>query len=338
MTKIVFYCHVNSKLLQTVEFYKQDLDALKSLGYEVIIATRLREIPFRFDYLFIWWWTHAAIPVFISRMLRRPSIVTGTFNFRAPGHFKVEDYFTRPAWQRILIRYAVKKANMNIFVNRLEEENCKDYFQLDTARYCPHVVHEDYLRGPGPERETSIFNISWSGKANLKRKGIPELIGAVAILKKRGIKVKAYLAGHQGDGYSWLKQLVSENDLADQVNILGEITREEKINKFRRCELYIQPSHYEGFGLAQAEAMGCGASVITCRVGAVEEVVGDAGVYVEPGNVDALANAIEKMIANPKMRREYQERAVKRIRTLFSPKEKLRIFERLFEELESRDR
>jgi hypothetical protein len=84
MSRIVFYCNETKSNLETFEYYKQDIDALKTLGHQVIICTKYREIPFDFDIMFIWWWTYALIPVLLSRLLRKPCIVTGTYNFSFP--------------------------------------------------------------------------------------------------------------------------------------------------------------------------------------------------------------------------------------------------------------
>ena len=83
MGKIVFFvAGISKTLLHTVEYYRQDIQTLQSLGHEVIPCTKYREIPKSFDALFIWWWTYAAVPVVFARILRKPSIITGTYNFR----------------------------------------------------------------------------------------------------------------------------------------------------------------------------------------------------------------------------------------------------------------
>lgn len=336
MAKIVFYCRVEKGLFETVEFYRQDIDILKKIGHEVILCTRYREIPLNFDIIFIWWWTYAAWPILLSKLLGKPSIITGTFNFRFPENFNGTDYFHRPYYQRLLIKFAVKMASMNLFVNRLEQELCSSYFNIKNGRYCPHSLHNDYLQGPGSVREISILNISWSGKKNLIRKGIPELLKATKILKEEGINIKVYLAGHRGDGYEFLEKMILDLGLNSSVQLLGEVSKKEKINYLRMCEIYVQPSYYEGFGLAIAEAMGSGACLITCKVGAVEEVVGDAGIYVNPGSEKELAEAIKNVLQSENLRWDFQVRAHRRMKESFSDEKKTEIMGQLFQELNVR--
>jgi glycosyltransferase involved in cell wall biosynthesis len=323
MSRIVFYCNETKSNLETFEYYKQDIDALKTLGHQVIICTKYREIPFDFDIMFIWWWTYALIPVLLSRLLRKPCIVTGTYNFRFPTDFDGIDYFRRPAWQRFLIKKATTLCTLNLFVNQIELESCSKYFKLNNAHYFPHVLQDEYLLGPSTDRKIALFNISWCSKKNLIRKGIPELLEAIKLIKDEGIDIKLTLAGLKGDGTEFLLKKMDQLKITSETNYLGMISRDEKINLLRTNEIYVQPSHYEGFGVAIAEAMGCGACVIVCDVGAVREVVGNCGIYVIPGSPEELANAIKKALFDNNLRQDLQKNAYQRIYDNFHFNKKL---------------
>jgi glycosyltransferase involved in cell wall biosynthesis len=323
MSRIAFYCNETKSNLETFEYYKQDIDALKTLGHQVIICTKYREIPFDFDIMFIWWWTYALIPVLLSRLLRKPCIVTGTYNFRFPTDFDGIDYFRRPAWQKFLIKKATTLCTLNLFVNQIELESCSKYFKLNNAHYFPHVLQDDYLLGPSADRKIALFNISWCSKKNLIRKGIPELLEAIKLIKDEGIDIKLTLAGLKGDGTEFLLNKIDQLKITSETNYLGMISRDEKINLLRTNEIFVQPSHYEGFGVAIAEAMGCGACVIVCDVGAVREVVGNCGIYVKPGSPEELANAIKKALFDNNLRKDLQKNAYQRIYDNFHFNKKL---------------
>lgn len=317
MARIVFYCRDQRSNVDTFEYYRQDIEALESLGHTVIVCTRYRDIPVSFDAMFVWWWTYALVPSLICRVWGKPCVITGVFNFRFPEHLKGIDYFARPWWQRALISAATKIADLNLFLNEHELHLCSEFFGLTSGRYYPCSVHDDYLRGPAASRETSLFNIAWSGKGNLVRKGIPVLLDAVRVLKDDGITVRLVLAGHPGDGTDYLLRRVAELGIDDRVTWLGSLSRERKIELLRYHEIYVQPSLYEGFGLATAEAMGCGACVIVCDVGAVRSVVGDAGVYVAPGSATELARAISHVLTHRDVREQFQRAAHDRARSEF---------------------
>ncbi|HID87276.1 MAG TPA: glycosyltransferase family 1 protein, partial [Anaerolineae bacterium] len=66
--------------------------------------------------------------------------------------------------------------------------------------------------------------------------------------------------------------------------------------------LFVFPSLYEGFGLPPLEAMACGTPVITSNASSLPEVVGEAGIMVEPRDVRALAEAMERALTDTSLR------------------------------------
>jgi hypothetical protein len=54
MATIVFYAHASVADLKDFEFYKQDIDALEAMGHDLVICTKYREIPAKFDAMFVW--------------------------------------------------------------------------------------------------------------------------------------------------------------------------------------------------------------------------------------------------------------------------------------------
>jgi glycosyltransferase involved in cell wall biosynthesis len=318
MATIVFFAHDTRANLERFEYYKQDIDALRALGHRLVLCTRYVDIPVAFDAMFIWWWSRALLPVLLCRILNRPCVITGTFNFRFPEGFEGRDYFKRRLWQRFVIKSAAKLCSVNLFVSQLELEQCSTYFALDNTGYFPHCLHDDYLKGPSTHRRKALFNLAWSGRDNLVRKGIPELLDAVRLLKDSGVDVHVALAGLEGDGAGDLVNTIARLGIENEVDYLGSVTRDEKIKMLREHEIYVQPSHYEGFGLATLEAMGCGACVVVCDVGAVREVVGDCGFYVPPTSPKALASAITKVLRDGDLRQRLQKSATRRASELFA--------------------
>ncbi|WP_413764342.1 glycosyltransferase family 4 protein [Variovorax sp. Varisp41] len=302
-----------------MEYYRQDIEAFKVLGYEVIICTRYRDIPLKFDILFVWWWTYAFIPVIFTRLLGRPALVTGVFNFRLENKSLGLDYFSRPIHQRFLIWLGVKLASANLFVSEAEFKEVPAYFKLSKSHYFPCAIADDYFNIAKLDAPRSgLLNIAWSGSENLKRKGVWDIVEAIRILRDSGTVVNAVLAGKQGDGFMALKQQVEKTGLENQIKMLGEVTHEEKLNLFAKSRIYLQPSHYEGFGLATAEAMAAGCNIITCDVGEVRNVIGENGIYVKPGNPKQLAQAIKDLLANKELSEDLELQSTKRLKSLYS--------------------
>jgi glycosyltransferase involved in cell wall biosynthesis len=319
MLKIVFYCHDSIDNIRSMEYYRQDIEALKVLGHEVVVCNRYRDIPLWFDVMYVWWWTYALVPVVFARMLRRPSLVTGVYNFRFENKSHGADYFGRPWHQRLLIRLATKLTNANLFVSEREFNEVPRYFKLNLAYYYPCAVGEEYFAvNQSLEPRSGLLNIAWSGTENLKRKGVWDILDAMRLLKERGVAVSLTLVGKRGDAYLELQQRIAELGLEDNVQAVGEVTAHEKLNLFARAKLYLQPSYFEGFGLATAEAMAAGCCVITCDVGEVRNVVGDCGLYIQPGQPNELAYAVQTLLADQEAVDKLNRKATQRMKEFFS--------------------
>lgn len=315
--KVTFYANVELSALSVVQFYKVDLDILRDLGYEVKIVNSYRNIDWSSDIIFIWWWTYAFIPVVIGKLLGKKTIITGTFNYRAPE--SPVDYFRRPFWQKFLIKYAMKFASKNVLVSKNEFEQISHDWKFKNLYYSPHVINTSkYFPDKNLKRDKFIFTIIWTGKLNIIRKCLPEIFSAAKILKKKLPDIKFLVAGRKGDGFELAQDLIKKNNLENNFFLLGEISESEKIRYLQTCAIYLQPTKYEGFGLAIAEAMACGAPVITSDAGEVKNVVGDCGVILKGHEPADIVEAVESLMDNEKYLIELSEKAVSRIKTYFN--------------------
>jgi len=319
---IVFYCNDSQENLQSMEYYNQDILVLKELGHNLKIVNRYRDIPFKFDVIYIWWWTYALYPVLLAKCLGRKSIITGVFNFNRVGYIKNSGFFARPLYQRKLIQLALKLSNINLFVSKTEFDVVPSFFKLEKYAYFPCSIDDIYFQKQSKKIRSGVLNIAWSGKDNIKRKGVLDILEALFILKKRGIYVHCYLAGRTGNGFSDIIGRISELGLEDQIETLGEVTLQTKLRLFAESMIYVQPSYFEGFGLATAEALASGCCIITCDVGEVKNVLGDGAYYVTPGNHDELANAIYLILTDPDLANKLVAEGQKRLYQLYSQKNK----------------
>ncbi len=97
-----------------------------------------------------------------------------------------------------------------------------------------------------------------------------------------------------------LEARIAAAGLDRRILFLGERPREEMPAWFRRVSLYVAPMRHEGFGLTPLEAMASGAAVVATRTGAASALVadGETGFLVEPGDLEALVAAIERLVAD----------------------------------------
>lgn len=87
---------------------------------------------------------------------------------------------------------------------------------------------------------------------------------------------------------------------------------EALVELYRGAIAYVDPSLYEGFGLQAAEALACGTPVIASNVTSLPEVVGDAGILLDPHDVGGFARAMTKVASDTALAAELGERAVRR--------------------------
>jgi glycosyltransferase involved in cell wall biosynthesis len=146
-------------------------------------------------------------------------------------------------------------------------------------------------------------------------KNLAALVRAWARLPRRGFKL--VLAGdYQSDGfkscYAELRALIEEHGLGADVLFPGFVTDEELCALYSGATVFVMPSFDEGFGLPALEAMACGAPVIAAEGHALEEVVGSAGLLVDPNDDAALAQAIGSVIEDTELRIELSRRSLER--------------------------
>jgi glycosyltransferase involved in cell wall biosynthesis len=134
------------------------------------------------------------------------------------------------------------------------------------------------------------------------RKNHVALFRAYAALKARGKVSGAPLVVVGGKGWGW-EPVLAEVDrlgLSDDVRFLGFADGLPELYNGAAVTAY--PSRAEGFGLPPLEAMACGCPVVASDATSLPEVVGDAGLLVPPDDVDALAGAIGRALAEPELR------------------------------------
>jgi len=114
-----------------------------------------------------------------------------------------------------------------------------------------------------------------------------------------------------------LETLVRELDLEGRVVFLGYVPLNHLPYLYSGATVFVTVSLSEGFGLPPLEAMACGTPVVASRASSLPEVVGDAGILVDPNDTEQIAEALLRVIEHPALRAELSQKAVKRA-ALFS--------------------
>ena len=123
------------------------------------------------------------------------------------------------------------------------------------------------------------------------RKNLPAILTAWQVAQRSlPDDVWLVLAGAQADASVYGKQSLSA--IPNRVHFTGYVPEEHLAGLYSGASLFLFPSLAEGFGLPLLEAMNCGLRTITSNNSSLPEVGGDAAVYVDPGNIGEIADAI----------------------------------------------
>jgi glycosyltransferase involved in cell wall biosynthesis len=154
-------------------------------------------------------------------------------------------------------------------------------------------------------------------------KGLRFLLEALAELRKRWDLKLVVVGTTLGDGVT--EKLMDRLGVTEAVTFRNQIETSELIQLYRSATLVAVPSTYEGFGIPAAEAMSCGAPLVSTTAGALPEVVGDAGILIPPADSAALTAAIAQLMESPAKRSEYSILGRKRILERFNWKNAARL-------------
>jgi glycosyltransferase involved in cell wall biosynthesis len=138
------------------------------------------------------------------------------------------------------------------------------------------------------------------------RKNLPRLVQAFAGLPEDVALVIAGASVHWNpEGWNLLRPSLEAlpPDVRRRVILTGYVTEAQKVALLGGAVALVYPSLYEGFGLPVAEALACGAPVVTSNVSALPEVVGDAALLVDPDDPEALRDGMRRVLEDEGLRR-----------------------------------
>ena len=150
------------------------------------------------------------------------------------------------------------------------------------------------------------------------RKNLPTLLRAFRrLLDDYRADATLAVAGEKGWLYEDVFRLVEELRFGGRVRFLGRVPLRDLVLLYNAAWMHVHPSYYEGFGLTPLEAMACGTPTIVSNVSSLPEVVGDAGLLVNPEDPEELAVAMWRLLSDSALRDTLREKGLRRA-ALFS--------------------
>ncbi len=136
-----------------------------------------------------------------------------------------------------------------------------------------------------------------------KRKGIYELVDAIESSQNFLKNCRFVLAGPKSDEWHSISERIERSESSSRVELPGSLVGDAKERAYREADIYVLPSHAEGMPIGLLEAMSYGLACIATPVGGIPDVIRDHenGLLIEPGSVEALSQALERIAADSEL-------------------------------------
>lgn len=244
--------------------------------------------------------------------------------FQVPYSFSLEGYTRLEAKE-------AKKANLSFACSADIVEKCKKNFGYQPILKLHGVDFSIFNR----EKDTRALRNKLGLENNFvfltvcrlePRKNLPTLLRAARNLTSSHELVRFIVVGEGVQGEE-LKTESAEMGLTGKVIFTGRVRDQELPLYYALADAFVLPTLYEGFGIVYAEAMAAHLPIISTTAGAVPEVVGPAGILVEPRDIRALTAVLERLYLDKALYRQLSEASYHRGTTNFNSEMFLHIFE-----------
>lgn len=236
---------------------------------------------------------------------------------------------------RIAERFFFSGDRQYITVSNWMRERLWSYYPtLDQTRVraIPNSVDTKVFTPDGKEGEPE--NILFTGRF-ISAKGLTYLADAIPEVVSKHPNATFTFIG-PGNFQPYLNQILAHNVPTRNIRVVGYVKdRDTILEYYRRCDIFVVPTLYEGLPTRVLEAMACGKPVVATNVCAIPEVIvsGDNGILVPPRSKEALANAINDLLQNRRLMKRMGSRARKSVESKFDWEVNARKIARLYEEL-----
>jgi len=210
---------------------------------------------------------------------------------------------------------------------------------VDIDTFKPVNKDEEYLRKFGLKKDD--FVVLFVGRL-LWEKGVYDVLyAAKRLLSDPELKhksLKFIFVGGEGPEESGMRKLINRLDITESVSIVGTFPYSEMPAIHNLADVFVAPSipirdWQEQFGMVFAEALACGKPVVSTLCGSIPEVIGDAGILVQPNDPLSIYRELKRLILDEKLRRKYGVLARERAEKVFDPEKIALRIKREYEKL-----
>ncbi len=289
-------------------------------------------------------WTQIALPFYLYSMKTKPSLIFSPTHY-IPRFSPVKRIVTifdlsflyfpemfnkRDLWQlKNWTKFAVENAHHIITISNFSKKDIIKKYGIDrkkiTVAY-PGYDKEKFLARGGLSSIQKIQEVKkkYQIKDNYiiyigtiqPRKNLIRLIEAVSRIENLTLVVAGKYKGEGRGGWKFEEILKTPAKLGieGRVKFLGFTPTEDLPYLLAGAKAFVLPSLYEGFGIPVVEAMACGTPVIVASGSSLPEIVGKAGLLVDPYSVDQIEQAIRTVSTDEKVQQRYAKLAIAQAR------------------------
>ncbi len=252
-----------------------------------------------------------------------PNIIFGNVSARTKSvitihdlsFFRHSEYFSRKRrWWHIFInpKKICQTANKIIVVSNSTKNDLVGLYKIKPEKIIviPSAVSNDFcVINRNDEKLIKVkerYNLPYKfilffGTIE-PRKNIVGLIRAFNLLQKQSGEYKLIIAGEKGWMNEEINNEIINSPFREKIKIINCVPDEDKVYLYNLASLFVYPSFFEGFGFPPLEAMKCGVPVIVSNNSSLPEIVGDAGIIIDPDKPDEIFLAMKGILENSKLR------------------------------------
>ncbi len=215
---------------------------------------------------------------------------------------------------KYIVPFLARRMDGVITVSKTSASFINRTYKVDSNKLCIcyNAVSNKYAHltiSSSTDKRSNILHISKFSE----RKNPWALLAAFKLVFDKLPDARLQIIG-SGWGNDKVTAWIDENGLTNAIELLGFVSEENKIECLSKAGVFVFPSLYEGFGMPNLEAMACSCPVVTTRVFAIPEIVGDAAILVDnPNDYREIADKTLSIIQDTQIRQRLIEQGLKRV-------------------------
>ncbi len=262
--------------------------------------------------------TSYIIPAFAPKNLRVVITVHDLVAFLYPSTHNTKAMIV----ERLTLKRALKKASDVFVVSENTKKDLLKKFKFREQRiHITPCAASQVFSEPVSEEDLDAFKKEKNLPDNFllavgtlePRKNLPTLIKSFVNVKKWHPEYKLVIVGKKGWKYDQIESTLKKFQMEKEVIFPGYLKDEDLRKMYKLAKVFVFPSLYEGFGIPPLEAMASGCPIISSNRASMPEVVGDAGILIDPTNAYKMADAISGLLENDNVRNMMIERGYKQV-------------------------